>query len=125
MDNLGGNGSKGTTGIAVPGSSLWHQASGIQDAYEDLLALAGGSEDGKRLLNMGASDVEWLIKALGVPNLRLRHTPGHKCARTLATTKDFPGMAVTLAAVNLLKFLAGKGDRVNIVTGAEVVELLK
>eukprot|EP00928_Gymnodinium_smaydae_P038746 TRINITY_DN2664_c0_g2_i1.p1 TRINITY_DN2664_c0_g2~~TRINITY_DN2664_c0_g2_i1.p1 ORF type:complete len:1009 (+),score=201.31 TRINITY_DN2664_c0_g2_i1:106-3027(+) len=121
--NLGGNSSKATCGIAAPGSSL-QQKAGIEDAAKDLVAVEG--QLAATILKAGSKDVDWLMSRLGVEDqLVLHKTPGHAEARTLGSTKFFPGMVVTYAAIQILQRIAdAKPEMIQIVPSAEVTKLL-
>jgi len=121
--NLGGNASKATCGIAVPGSSFQREA-GVEDTAADLMAEGPAA---KALITNGSKDVEWLTSAIGVKDeMSLRLTPGHgKTARTLGTKTHFPGAVVTYAVIHVLESIAqAKPDLLQIITGASVTRIL-
>jgi len=123
-DNLGGNSSKATTGVAVPGSYL-QAAAGVADSGADLIADEG--EAAKRFVETGSEDANWLMKILAVDSeLVLRLTPGHgKTARTIGTKTHFPGAVLTYALIHLLQEVAqGRPDRLQIISSARVTKLL-
>lgn len=122
-ENLGGNSSKATCGIAAPGSAL-QKAAGVQDSGADLII---EGPEAVALIRDGPQDVDWLLRSLGVNDeLVLRLTPGHgKTARTVSAKAHFPGQVITYAAIQILSQIAqSKPERVQIATGAAVIGLL-
>jgi len=126
--HLGGNSTKATCGIAAPGSS-WQKAAGVDDSGETFAREIGETEAGGMMgvLRSGAADLEWLVKGLSLESeIRLMLTPGHRVKRTIRTKSQFPGVVVTMGAVNALDVVSKKmPDRLKVVKNAEVTQLLK
>ncbi|CAJ1373427.1 unnamed protein product [Effrenium voratum] len=121
--NLGGNSSKATTGIAAPGSEL-QKANGVTDNGADLVSMEPIAKD---MIEKGAKDVDWLLSLAGCKDeMVLRLTPGHqKTPRTLGTRDHFPGAVVTYAVMHQLDTIAkAKPDKLKIVTSATVTKLV-
>jgi len=120
--NLGGNSSKATSGIAAPGNYL-QKAAGVQDTGADLISEGPAA---KELIQNGTKDVEWLLQLAGVQEeMTLRNSPGHTVARMLGTKEHFPGAVVTYAVVHQLEELLKKRpDRLKIQTSATVTKLI-
>mmetsp|Transcript_72074 Transcript_72074/g.134769 ORF Transcript_72074/g.134769 Transcript_72074/m.134769 type:complete len:1008 (-) Transcript_72074:112-3135(-) len=126
--HLGGNSAKATCGIAAPGTT-WQKAAGVEDSGEAFAREVGELESGGMMpvIKTGAADLEWLVKSLSLENeIRLMLTPGHKVKRTIRTKSQFPGVVMTMGAVNALDIIAKKmPERLQIVKNAEVTSLLK
>mmetsp|Transcript_28923 Transcript_28923/g.67328 ORF Transcript_28923/g.67328 Transcript_28923/m.67328 type:complete len:1009 (-) Transcript_28923:278-3304(-) len=127
-DHLGGNSAKATCGIAAPGTS-WQKAAGVEDSPEAFIREVGGADSGglQKVIATGAADLEWLVKGLSLESeIRLMLTPGHRVKRTIRTKSQFPGVVVTMGAVNALDVVSKKmPERLKIVKKAEVTQLLK
>mmetsp|Transcript_45262 Transcript_45262/g.105007 ORF Transcript_45262/g.105007 Transcript_45262/m.105007 type:complete len:1006 (+) Transcript_45262:88-3105(+) len=125
--NLGGNSAKATCGIAAPGTT-WQKAAGVEDSGDAFAREVGETDPGMLpVIKAGGGDLEWLVKSLSLENeIRLMLTPGHKVKRTIRTKSQFPGVVMTMGAVNALDIIAKKmPERLQIVKNAEVTSLLK